>query len=81
MRKSYIAIITLAGLFSTQAFAECDSKMPYEQLVDCIVTEGSGAKYPQKSEESLFDYSESKKNPSETSKHPARPAKALATNN
>lgn len=50
MRLSQFAVVTMAGLFSTTVFvtqvqAECSSNLPYEQLVDCIVVEGSGARY------------------------------------
>lgn len=53
MRLSQLAVVTMAGLFSstvfvTQAQAECKSSLPYDQLVDCIVVEGSGAKYSTK---------------------------------
>ena len=50
MRLSKLTVITMSGLLSTvlyatQVQAECNSELPYEQLVDCIVVEGSGAKY------------------------------------
>lgn len=50
MQKSQLAMVTMAGLFSstlyiTQAQAECNSELPYDQLIDCIVVEGSGAEY------------------------------------
>lgn len=84
MRKSYIVAITLLGLFSTQAFAECNNNLPYERLVDCIATEGSGAKYPIKPEETVFDYPTNEKVSSAESSEeqlgqPVRPSKALAT--
>jgi len=56
MRLSKLTVITISGLLSTvlyatQVQAECNSELPYEQLVDCIVVEGSGAKYNTKEEE------------------------------
>ena len=50
MRSSRLTVIAMSGLLSTfgyatQVQAECNSELPYEQLVDCIVVEGSGAKY------------------------------------
>lgn len=53
MRLSQIAVGIMVGLFSTtlvvtQAQAECSSNLPYDKLVDCIVVEGSGARYSSK---------------------------------
>ncbi len=50
MRLSKITVIAMAGLFSTvlvstQVHADCNIKLPYEQLVDCIVTEGAESPY------------------------------------
>ena len=58
MKITKITAITLAGIFSTaitisSAQAECNIQLPYEQLVDCIVVEGSGAEY--KSEDKTDD--------------------------
>ena len=53
MRLSQLAVVTMVGVFSstfvvTQARAECNSSLPYNELVDCIIVEGSGAKYSTK---------------------------------
>lgn len=75
MRKSYIALITLTGLFASQVQAECSSNLPYEQLMDCIVVEGSGENYPQNAnakENEVFDYTETEQQEQST------PAKNVA---
>jgi len=60
MRLSKLTVITMSGLLSTvlyatQVQAECNSELPYEQLVDCIVVEGSGAKYNTKEEAEVIE--------------------------
>jgi hypothetical protein len=42
-----ITIIALFGVSTimSQAQAECNIDLPYQELVDCIVVEGAGAKY------------------------------------
>ena len=60
MRLSKLTVITMSGLLSTvlyatQVQAECNSELPYEQLVDCIVVEGSGAKYKAKEEAEVIE--------------------------
>lgn len=60
MRLSKLTVITMSGLLSTvlyatQVQAECNSELPYEQLVDCIVVEGSGAKYSTKEEAEVIE--------------------------
>ncbi len=61
MRLSKITVIAMAGLFSTaalistQVHADCNIKLPYEQLVDCIVIEGAESPY-NANEEQDTDY-------------------------
>ena len=71
MRLSKLATMTMAGLLSTalyatQAQAECNSELPYDQLVDCIVVEGSGAQYNEEQEteiiETVSEYGSPEKN-------------------
>ncbi len=58
MRLSNIAVITMAGLFSTvlistPAQASCNVELPYEKLVDCIVGEAAGVSYNAAEEEDI----------------------------
>ncbi len=50
MRLSKITVITMAGLLSTafvntQARADCNVELPYNQLIDCIIVEGAETPY------------------------------------
>lgn len=42
------AIAALAFVPVSSVIAECDVTMPYNELVDCIVVEGSGANYQER---------------------------------
>lgn len=73
MRLSKITVIAMAGLFSTvfvstQAQADCNIELPYDQLVDCIVAEGSGVQYNTVEEQDEYHVSEST-----IEKSPAKP--------
>lgn len=68
---SVLALFGASAIFS-QAQAECNIKLPYQELVDCIVVEGAGAKY--KSEN---DFPISKK----TETQQKKPSNDIATKN
>ena len=42
--KSFLLSLAVVG--SSVVMAECPVEMPYEKLMDCMVTEGAGDEYP-----------------------------------
>jgi len=44
-KSFFYGIGFLSALMSSTAQADCNVELPYEQLVDCIVIEGSGEQY------------------------------------
>jgi len=67
-KMTVIAGLLSTSFYATQVQAECSVELPYEQLVDCIVVEGSGSKYKateQKNEPTTV--SESKQETKQTS--------------
>lgn len=53
---SFTKISALLSLFlTTQARAECNVELPYEQLIDCIVAEGYGSGCNAAAEEDIIE--------------------------
>jgi hypothetical protein len=44
LMKSLLLSVALFG--STAALAECPVELPFQKLMDCMVTEGAGDEYP-----------------------------------
>lgn len=42
--NSMVLVASLLG--ASSAMAECPLELPYQKLVDCLVTEGAGDEYP-----------------------------------
>lgn len=51
-------IAALAFLPVSSVIAECDVNLPYNELVDCIVVEGSGANYQERKVNFNKEYSD-----------------------
>jgi len=43
-----LTLATLAFVPVSSVIADCNSNMPYNELVDCIVVEGSGENYQER---------------------------------
>ena len=46
MKVSRSMLVALALSASGSALAECPVALPYDYLMDCVVTEGAGGTYP-----------------------------------
>lgn len=57
-RQLAYTIAALAFAPVSSVIAECDVNMPYNELVDCIVVEGSGANYQERKANFNKEYSE-----------------------
>lgn len=71
--KNIMSFFTVGSLllFSSTAFAECETSMQYNELVDCIVVEGSGENYAEWKNEFETEYNDHQRSSQEVVKKQA----------